>query len=299
MIIPTETVYGMAAVFSNISAITRIFKVKERPLFNPLIVHIADRDVIGHLTRDVSPLAERLMERFWPGPLTLVLPKREIVPDLITAGLDTVAVRMPNHPIALELIRGCGSPLAAPSANLFGRLSATRLEDLDFNLYRNLDGAVDGGPCRIGVESTVVQVRDDEVELLRPGGISVESLRELIPQMKIAHAESEPAAPRRSPGRVLHHYAPVTPLYFENNLSETVGNRIGYLRFKTPPANLSTNETVEVLSPVGDLDEAAHNLFAALRRLDSQAFDAIVVERFPERELGIAINDRLERAAIR
>lgn len=289
----------MAGVFSDISAITRIFKVKERPLFNPLIVHVANRDQVNTLTHNVSPLAEKLMERFWPGPLTLVLPKRPVVPDLITAGLDTVAIRMPNHPRALELIRACGSPLAAPSANFFGRLSATRLDDIDWDLYTRSDGAVDGGPCSVGVESTVIQVEGDRVHLLRPGGISVESLRALVPDIQIVDKETESASQRRSPGRILNHYAPRTALYFEEALPASAGTRLAYLRFQTAPPQHPTSEGVEILSPTGNLDEAARNLFAALKRLDEQAFDAIVAERFPNRDLGIAINDRLERASHR
>lgn len=288
----------MAGVFSDIRAITRIFKVKERPLFNPLIVHVATADQVRQLASDISPLAERLMARFWPGPLTLVLPKLAVVPDLITAGLDTVAIRMPNHPHALELIRACGAPLAAPSANFFGRLSATRLEDIDWDLYRRSDGAVDGGPCSVGVESTVIRVDGDNAELLRPGGISIELLRTVAPDIKFASKESDSPGENRSPGRVLHHYAPRTPLYFEGAVPPTVGSRLAHLRFQSSSIAPKHNG-VEILSPSGSLDEAARNLFAALKRLDEQAFDAIIAERFPNRELGIAINDRLERAITR
>lgn len=297
MIIPTETVYGLAGVFSDIGAITRIFKAKERPLFNPLIVHVADLSEVDELAAEVPALARELARRLWPGPLTLVLKKKPIVPDLITAGLDTVAIRMPNHPVALDVIRAAGLPLAAPSANLFGQLSPTRVEDIDVELWKRTDGVVDGGPCSVGVESTVIEVHSNHITLLRPGGISMERLRSFCDRIEIPEKETELAAQRRSPGRILHHYSPRTPLFFDDKAPDFAGKKVGWLLFKERNKNIPAAAPCEILSSSGNLDEAAHNLFAALKRLDSLGLDVIIAEKVPASGLGYAINDRLERAS--
>jgi L-threonylcarbamoyladenylate synthase len=304
----TETVYGLGADAFNVHAVARIFEVKGRPKFDPLIVHIADRLRHESLVTQVPPSAQRLAERFWPGPLTLVLPKAEAVPDLVTAGLSTVAVRIPDHPQALEFLRLANVPVAAPSANPFGQVSPTCAEHVAEQLGDRIDFILDGGPCRVGVESTVLQLTDGIPLLLRHGGVPVEEIEAVIGPVTIATSAEHPAlqAPA-APGMLSRHYAPRTPLEIVEEASlaaereagsEPERRRIGLLAFDPVPSITAGRfAAVEVLSETGDLTEATANFFAALRRLDAQHLDLIAALPFPDRGLGRALNDRLRRAA--
>lgn len=297
---PTETVYGLGADAFNRNAIARLFEVKERPFFDPLIVHLSSIAAVEEVAAPLDRHAIRLMERFWPGPLTLVLAKSPAVPEIVTAGLPTVAVRMPAHPAALELIRAAERPIAAPSANKFGRLSPTTAAHVEEQLGGSVDLILDGGPCTIGVESTVVELITaplPQVRLLRPGGISVEELEEVISCVDTLEVVS--AAPH-SPGQLAHHYAPQTPLLLlkEGEVPTLAGegSRIGLLAFRSPRKE-PLCEKIEILSPTGDLREAAANLFACLHRLDEAGLDLLYAESVPEKGLGRAIMNRLRKAA--
>ncbi|PWH20367.1 MAG: threonylcarbamoyl-AMP synthase [Ardenticatenia bacterium] len=290
---PTETVYGLGANAFDPIAAARIFEIKGRPRFDPLIVHIAALHQVQNLVTELPEPAQMLMRFFWPGPLTLVLSKSNRVPDIVTAGLPTVAIRMPDHPVALTLIRKLGMPIAAPSANRFGRVSPTTAEHVRQQLGGAVDLILNGGRCPIGVESTIVSVLSDTVTLLRPGGTPLEEIERVVgPIQRRTKASATPL----SPGQLPHHYAPQTPLVLKGqDLSERMSRR-GLLSF-TVPASTEGFVAVEVLSKTGDLCEAAANLFAALHRLDTMHLDVIVAELVPEVGLGLAINDRLRRAA--
>ena len=293
----TETVYGLGADALNVTAVARVFDVKGRPRFDPLIVHVSDTSWLSRLTRGVPEPARRLAERFWPGPLTLVLPKTELVPDLVTSGLPTVAVRMPDHPLAQQLLRIAGVPVAAPSANPFGRLSPTRAEHVAEQLGDRIDYILDGGPCRVGVESTVIGWTAAAPVLLRPGGVMVEQIEEALGQPVLeqpSHQTGNAAAP--SPGMLPKHYAPRTPLVIGSLDALAPTGRVGFLLL-SPRAVPAQVAAVELLSESGDLVEAASRFFDALRRLDAQDLDVIIAEPFPEHGLGRALNDRLRRAA--
>ncbi len=297
---PTETVYGLGADALNPQAVARVFEVKQRPTFDPLIVHIADCARLEQLVVEVPETARRLIERFWPGPLTIVLPKREVVPDLVTAGLPTVAVRMPDHRLALELIRLADRPIAAPSANRFGRLSPTTAQHVMEQLGEKIDYILDGGACRVGVESTVVECSDEGLVILRPGGISLEELQTIVQPVRMADdAERGETKAKRSPGRLPQHYAPHKPLVVvDDPRSVADAGRCGLLVLRAVP-EAERFGAVEILSQSGDLREAAARFFAALRRLDAAPIERIVAVAFPERGLGRALNDRLRRAASR
>lgn len=294
----TETVYGLGAAALDEQAVARVFEAKGRPRFDPLIVHVADPEWLPPLTAACPEPARRLIARFWPGPLTLVLPKTNRVPDLVTAGLPSVAVRMPDHAQALRLLGTAGVPVAAPSANPFGQISPTTAEHVARQLGDRLDYILDGGPCPVGVESTVLQLTDDRPVLLRPGGLPVEEIEALIGPVAAADPVRHPSAQAQpSPGLLPRHYAPRTPLHIADPTTTTSpGSRVGYLLF-TPRPVPPTAAAVEVLSERGDLTQAAARFFAALRRLDAQGLDLILADPFPEHGLGRALNDRLGRAA--
>lgn len=294
----TETVYGLGANALDVHAVARVFAVKNRPHFDPLIVHIADRSWLARIVREVPETAERLIAKFWPGPLTLVLPKTELIPDLVTSGLPSVAVRMPSHPLALELLRLADVPIAAPSANLFGQLSPTCAEHVAERLGDQIDYLLDGGLCSVGVESTVLLLESSRAVLLRPGGVTLEEIESMIGPVALPPREStsaQEAAP--SPGMLPQHYAPRTPLEIVEDLSRVaVADRCGLLTFQSHP-EASRFAAVETLSAKGDLTEAAADFFAALRRLDAACVEQIVATPFPKHGLGRALNDRLSRAA--
>lgn len=297
---PTETVYGLGADTFNPVAVAKIFEIKRRPYFDPLIVHVASLSGLNDLVTDIPGSATRLIEKFWPGPLTLVLLKREKVPDIVTAGLPTVAVRMPDHPMALDLIKAADCPIAAPSANLFGHLSPTTAEHVRDQLKTEIDFILDGGPCPVGLESTILSFQEKGPRLLRPGGVPVEEIEAVIGSVRGATGErignkEEPCAP----GMLPRHYAPRTPIRIDCCERETdsyEGKRVGLLAFEGAK-DVSRFNHVEVLSEKGNLREAAANLFSAIRRLDALNLDLILAEPVPEIGLGRAIMDRLRRAS--
>jgi L-threonylcarbamoyladenylate synthase len=292
--IPTETVYGLAANAYDEAAVLKIFQAKQRPAFDPLIVHIHQGAQVQDLVRELPPGADALMAQFWPGPLTLVLPKAPRVPDLVTSGLDTVAVRMPAHPVAQQLLQALPFPLAAPSANPFGYVSPTTAQHVADQLGGKVPYILDGGPCTVGVESTIVGWEQEEQRwlLYRPGGTPVERIEAVIGRTAPAKKQLLPA----SPGMLESHYAPRKSVIIGDVpalLREHAGKRIGVISFSTDHGAAHN----EVLSPSGDIAEAARHLFAALRRLDAGDPDLILAEVFPQEGLGVAINDRLRRAA--
>lgn len=296
--IPTETVYGLAAHALDPKAVARIFEAKNRPHFDPLIVHVARREQVEGLVTRIPEGAEALMERFWPGPLTLVLPKRECVPDLVTAGLPSVAIRIPDHPVAQDLLRTSGLPLAAPSANLFGRVSPTTPQHVAEQLAERIDLILDGGPCRVGVESTILHVGDDgRLTMLRPGGVPLEAIEAVAGLVAMPDRASHEGA-QLAPGMLPSHYAPRARVTIVDSFEglEDPGE-VGVLSLE-PVREPERFAAVEVLSTAGDLAEGASNLFAAMRRLDAIAGVRRIAARLcPERSLGRAINDRLRRAA--
>ncbi len=295
---PTETVYGLGADAFHSLAVARIFEIKDRPYFDPLIVHIAALDDLSKLVTTLPIPAERLIRRVWPGPLTLVLSKREDVPDIVTAGLPTVAVRMPKHPIALQLIKEAGCPIAAPSANPFGYVSPTRAEHVWSQLGNRVDLILDGGPCEVGVESTIISFLEERPRLLRPGGLPLEEIESITGKVDIHPIKDETPS---SPGQLPRHYAPRTPIVIDGrkkNFGVYPDKKIGALVFREASLSIPL-ENVEVLSPRGDLREAAANLFAGIRRLDALNLDLIIAEAVPETGLGRAIMDRLRRASKR
>jgi L-threonylcarbamoyladenylate synthase len=295
---PTETVYGLGADAFNPLAVARIFEVKKRPSFDPLIVHVANSADVEKLVKEIPLNAKKLTERFWPGPLTVVLFKEEDIPDIVTAGLPTLAIRMPSHPMALSLIRESNSPIAAPSANLFGYVSPTTAEHVREQLGDQVDLILDGGPCPVGVESTIVSFLEEEPRLLRPGGVSLEEIESIIGKVEISQSEEgKPSAPGMFPS----HYAPRTPIILNwdtEDLDLLEDKKIGFSAFQEPKNDLKF-QSMEVLSKKGDLREAAANLFAAIRRLDRLNLDFILAETIPEIGLGRAIMDRLRRASIK
>jgi L-threonylcarbamoyladenylate synthase len=293
---PTETVYGLGASVFDEKAVARIFEAKQRPRFDPLIVHVSSPEQLSTLTLNVPPAAQALMERFWPGPLTLVLPKAATVPDLVTAGLSTVAVRMPRHPLALALIERTGTPIAAPSANPFGHTSPTTAQHVLDQLSGKVDVILDGGPCSVGVESTIVSLASNPPALLRLGGVSVEEIEAVIGPLGKAPPPDNGTI--TAPGMMQRHYAPRTPIELltaDEPRQVRLKERVGLLAFQSAP-DAASFAAVEILSPSGDLREAATQLFAAMRRLDALGLDRIVAEPVPAQGLGRAINDRLRRS---
>ncbi len=284
---PTETVYGLGGDATQGKAVARIFAAKGRPSFNPLIVHVADVDWVADLAK-ADTRFDILARAFWPGPLTFVLPRRDGCPasELVSAGLDSIAVRMPDHPVAQALLRAVQRPLAAPSANASGTVSPTLAAHVASSLGDKVDLIIDGGPCRVGLESTVLDLTQGKATILRPGAIIAEQIAALIGP--VATATEDPALPK-SPGQLVSHYAPVLPLRLN---ATTAGPGEALLGFGS-----SSNAALN-LSPTGDLVEAAANLFAMMRALDdSMRFSAMAVAPIPATGIGIAINDRLKRAA--
>jgi L-threonylcarbamoyladenylate synthase len=289
---PTETVYGLGADATNARAVAAIYEAKGRPQFNPLIAHVADAEEAARFAV-LGPEAQALAAAFWPGALTLVLNKRPdcTISDLVTAGLDTVAMRVPSHPIARTLIRAAARPIAAPSANRSGHVSPTTAAHVEADLGAKVAIILDDGPSPIGVESTVVDVSGSQPALLRAGGVTREAIETVLGRRLMLHS-GDPERPS-SPGQLSSHYAPRTPVRL-NAASAQPGEAL--LAFG-PVAN-HDGPTIN-LSPTGDLVEAAVNLFAALRELDAAGATTIAVMPIPEAGLGEAINDRLRRAAVR
>lgn len=293
--IPTETVYGLAGNALDPDAVLTIFRVKNRPSFDPLIVHT---DSLSKLDRYVTHIPEpvrQLAEAFWPGPLTLLLPKRDLIPDLVTAGLPTVAVRIPRHPLTLSLLRSLDFPLAAPSANPFGYISPTTAQHVADQLGNQIPYILDGGAAEIGLESTIVGFENDQLTVFRLGGMALDQLEAVVGPVSVrTHSTSNPAAP----GMLSSHYAPRKPLILlEPGESPKPAKRIGALAFRESFGGINP-DFQRILSPTGDLGEAAKNLFAHLRMLDALPIDIIYAEPVPNRGLGGAINDRLRRASV-
>ena len=304
--LPTETVYGLAADATNPQAVLKIFEAKERPFFDPLIVHLPDLCWLDRLTQNRDPVVDRLAAKFWPGPLTLVLPRRPIVPDVVTSGLPTVAVRMSAHPVFREICAKFGTPLAAPSANRFGRISPTQASHVLSELTGRIPLIVDGGPTVHGIESTIVTVENSRIRILRAGPVTPEELAGF--GEVVANAGAEGGTPE-APGQLKSHYAPRTKmriisspetkpdiLNLNSQISNFSGIRVGLLAWSALPL-LCDFAAIEVLSPAADLREASATLFAKMRRLDEAGLDLIVAEQVPEIGLGIAIMDRLRKAS--
>lgn len=295
--IPTETVYGLAGNALNEKALLAIFETKNRPQFDPLIVHVASLEQARDLVIGFPPAAENLAKEFWPGPLTLLLRKKNIVPDLATSGLDTVGIRCPDHPLTLSLLQKLSFPLAAPSANPFGYVSPTQASHVNDQLGSRIGYILDGGISRVGIESTIVGFTPgDKPVIYRLGGLSVEQVESVAgPATLQVNSSSNPKAP----GQLKSHYAPGKPVKMGNLqhlLKEYAGARIGVIAFQHPLKEVDPSFQI-ILSPQGDMAEAAANLFRALRELDKKPIDTILAEPVPETGLGRAINDRLQRAA--
>ncbi|MBO4206448.1 L-threonylcarbamoyladenylate synthase [Micromonospora echinofusca] len=292
---PTETVYGLGANALDARAVARVFEAKARPRFDPLITHLATADDLTELAGRLPAVAQALAERFWPGPLTLILPRPAAIPPIVTSGLDSMAVRVPDHPVARALIAEAGIPVAAPSANRFGQLSPTRAGHVVAGLGGAVDLVLDGGPARCGIESTIVDARGDRPVVRRLGALPVEELVEVVGPVQVDPGNSgQPTAP----GTLAAHYAPGTPLRLVDAADAVPppdGVRRGYLALRERPAD--GYAAVEVLSAAGDLTEAAARLFEALHRLDAAGVTEILAEPVPDTGLGRAINDRLRRAA--
>ncbi len=297
---PTETVYGLGADATNSDSVAGIFESKQRPSFDPLIVHVPDMTAARQVVVDFPVLAQKLAEKFWPGPLTLVLPKQAHICDLVTAGLPGVGLRIPNHPLAIEVLKAVGRPVAAPSANPFGGISPTTARHVLDGLGGQIDGVLDGGACSIGLESTVVSLMTDQPILLRPGGLPVEDIEAVIGP--VHRAVSDPLqddAAQPAPGLLSRHYAPKTMLQTiaPDDTALPIRNKLcGLLTYGQFPCAQGF-EQIQQLSESGDLRRCAANFFARLRSLDSANLDVIIARSFPATGLGIALNDRLRRAA--
>ena len=294
--IPTETVYGLAGNIYSPKAIQSIFAMKQRPFFNPLIVHIKSAADLSKIAIDIPEKAWVLAAAFWPGPLTLVLNKQPTIPDLVTGGKDTVAVRVPNQTLTLALLEQLNYPLAAPSANPFGSISPTKAEHVACYFEDTLKMVLDGGPCQRGIESTIIGFEKEVPVLYRLGALAIEDIEAIVGKVKRrTHNDSTPEAP----GMLSRHYAPATTTILTTAVSECLKNgpniKTGVLVFKNKIYNPKI-VAQEILSPKGDLVEAASQLYAALHRLDQQNLDLIIAERFPDFGLGNTINDRLQRA---
>jgi L-threonylcarbamoyladenylate synthase len=294
--IPTETVYGLAGNALNPDAVAQIFAVKNRPDFDPLIIHIGSIKQIGSYTQDITPALEALAKVFWPGPLTLLLPRKSIIPDLVTSGLDHVAIRVPQHPLMQSLLAKLDFPLAAPSANPFGYISPTTAAHVNDQLGELIPYILDGGSCEVGLESTIVGVEDGQITVYRLGGIDVADIENVVGPVNIlSHSSSNP----KSPGMLKSHYAPRKKVILgdiDQMLGKYQDEKLGILSF--------TNHYIQadesfVLSPEGNYTEAAKNLFTALRFLDQADVSLILAELLPEENLGRAINDRLRRASVK
>lgn len=296
--IPTETVYGLAANALAPAAVAKIFAAKNRPSFDPLIVHTHSWERVTAWAKDIPAVAHQLAKHFMPGPLTLLLPKKSSIPDLVTAGLPKVGIRLPSHPLTQSLLASLDFPVAAPSANPFGYISPTTAQHVADQLGDRVSYILDGGACQVGVESTIITFEQGQAIILRKGGTPVEAIENLIGPVQIqAHSTSNPQAP----GMLKSHYAPKVP-FLLGNLSELAaqesGKKIGILAFRQglPEQEMAYQK---ILSPRGELSQAAQGLFAAMREMDQMDLDVIIAEYFPEEGLGRAINDRLRRAAAR
>jgi L-threonylcarbamoyladenylate synthase len=295
--IPTETVYGLAGNIYSDKAIRKIFEVKQRPLFNPLIVHLHSVEQLDEIVSEFPPKAKLLADAFWPGSLTLVLKKKSTIPDVITAGKETVAVRIPNHPVALALLKELSFPLAAPSANPFNRISPTKALHVESYFKNAIQMVLEGGECKNGLESTIIGFANNEPILYRLGAISIEEIENVVGKINVKTKEEKMP---NAPGMLDKHYAPKTKTYLVNDIDKFItdyGDKtIGLLSF-SEAITASNIKHLEILSKSRDLKEAASKLYSSLHILDHLDLDMIVAQRFPDIGLGKSINDRLERAA--
>lgn len=295
--IPTETVYGLAGNALNLTAVTKVFKVKNRPSFDPLIVHTNSLEKVKPLLSEIPELAYDLASVFWPGPLTLLLDKLPTVPDLVTAGLNRVAIRIPNHPLTLALLEKLPFPLAAPSANPFGYISPTEAVHVNDQLGKQLEYILDGGPCQVGIESTIIGFEAGKPFVYRMGGLSIEQIESVIGPVSVKpHSTSNPNAP----GMLKSHYSPKKPLLvgnLEDLIKQNKDENFGVLSFNKSFSEVPKEKQID-LSPSGNIEEAAQKLFGALRALDKAPISLILTEFVPEQGLGKAINDRLRRASV-
>lgn len=287
---PTETVYGLGANALNPQAVSKIFEVKKRPYFDPLIVHLARAEEAKKYVKQWPALAEKLSQAFWPGPLTLVLYKNQLIPPIVTAGLPTVALRVPSHPVAQKLLIKAGVPVAAPSANPFGLVSPTRAEQVEETIGKEVDLILEAGPAPLGLESTVISLITEKPEILRLGSLSLEEIEKVSPGVKIARKKEI-----SSPGQLKRHYATHTPLKIFRGQAIKEENAALLAFFKKPKT--SSFKEIKILSPKKDLKEAAANFFSFLYELDKKNYQAIYVEPVPEEGLGRAIMDRIRRAS--
>lgn len=293
--LPTETVYGLAANALDTDAVLKIFTVKNRPHFDPLIVHVYHAAEINRYTTDFPEWAQKLATAFMPGPLTLLLPKNNIIPDLVTSGLERVAIRIPNHPLALRLLRELSFPLAAPSANPFGYISPTTAQHVFDQLQGKIPYILDGGATSVGVESTIIGYEDNSPVVYRLGGLAIEQIEAVAGKVRVQLNESSNP---QSPGMLKSHYAPRKRLHIiEQPVYHSSHTHTGAIAFDAYVDGIPTDNQI-LLSPGSDLNEAAKNLFAAMRILDASDVEEIVAVKFPDTGLGRAINDRLKRASV-
>ena len=294
--IPTETVYGLAGNAFEPKALAKIFAAKERPTFDPLIVHIADIAQLTDIAKDIPDSAYKLAEAYWPGPMTIILPKKDCIPDLCTSALPSVAVRFPSHPIAQAIIKESGLPLAAPSANLFKHVSPTTAEHVAAQLADRIAGIVDGGPCSVGVESSIISLVG-EPTVMRPGAITPEMFKAILGEVKIKESTSKPGQPMLAPGQCDTHYRPQVPLYYgELPSGYTLPEHTVRIAFGTQAGPIPA--TVN-LSATGDMVEATSKLYAFMHDLDDPKYNLILVDPIPNTGVGMALNDRLKRASIK
>lgn len=294
--IPTETVYGLAANAMDTLAVTKIFEAKQRPTFDPLIVHTHSLQQVYQFVESIHPALLKLAEAFWPGPLTLLLPKKNNISGLVTSGLDRVGVRVPNHPLTLELLKQLEFPLAAPSANPFGYISPTTAQHVQNQLGEKLPYILDGGACHVGLESTIVGEEDGTIIIYRLGGLSIDAIENIVGNVLIQlNQSSNPKAP----GQLKSHYAPKKPVFIGdlNELQKKYADKkVGAIVFGEI-VDLNIPVVIKNLSPIKNYNEAAGNLFSFLRELDEADVDVIISSLVPEEGLGLAINDRLRRAS--
>lgn len=300
---PTETVYGLGADVFNPYAVVKIFEVKARPLNDPLIVHIADKQDLFKVAKKINRPAWKLIKKFWPGPLTLILEKSSSIPDIVTSGLETVALRMPAHPVALSLIREAKTPLAAPSANLFGRPSPTTCEHVLEDLKNKIDLAIDAGKTEVGVESTILDLTQKPFSILRLGGVSLEELKRIIPEISLYNKGKVIA-----PGMFRRHYSPQAKLIVVEKGKDQVekvkklaskflkeGKKVGIMAKEENKLQYKNFE-IKILGEENDFRTCANNLFSLLREFDKEKFEVIIAEAIEEKGLGRAIMERLRKA---
>jgi L-threonylcarbamoyladenylate synthase len=295
--LPTETVYGLAANAFDIEAVLKIFQIKGRPMNNPLILHVPNVESLDLIATDIPEKARRLADAFWPGPLTLLLNKKEQIPAIVTAGHPTVAIRIPNHPVALEVLSKIPFPLAAPSANPFSRVSATTAAQVDKYFRDKIPVVLEGGSSQIGIESTIVGFQGEQVIVYRLGGIAIEQLEKVVGSVFVKNKNDQSPV---APGMLTKHYSPLTRLIVTDNIEAAIQEfqefKIGLLLFQAKENFDSSYPQIE-LSEKGDLVEASTNLYRSMIELDEKGLDVIIAEKLPETGLGRSINDKLKRAS--